>query len=96
MKIHDKLNTTFLNLIVIVWEGEHMEAGNFKVSFGVKYSVSFFICGFLMSIFFFLRRSSLIGDGDDFNQYYPVYIYIGKYIRDILCGGGEYEILISE
>ena len=65
-----------------------MEAGNFKVSFWVKYSVSFFICGVLMSIFFFLRRSSLIGDGDDFNQYYPVYIYIGKYIRDILCGGG--------
>ena len=52
----------------------------------IKYTLSFiFGISFILSIFV-LRRVSFIGDGDSFNQTYPVFVYIGKYIRSILRG----------
>ena len=52
----------------------------------IKYTLLFLVCGSIICTFFFLRRSSLIGNDDSFNQLYPVFIYTGKYIRNLLHG----------
>lgn len=51
-----------------------------------KYTILFFLCvGFMYFPFFIIRRG-LIANWDSFNQEYPLFIYIGKYIRDLLTG----------
>lgn len=51
-----------------------------------KYTYLFLLCIGVIFIFFPLKRASLIGDGDSFNQLYPAFIYVGKYFRDLLQG----------
>lgn len=52
----------------------------------VKYTIAFILCfSFILSIFV-LRRVSLIGDGDSFNQLYPAFVYVGQYIRELFSG----------
>lgn len=52
----------------------------------IKYSISFLLCVSLILFIFVIRGVSLIGDADSYNQTFPVFVYIGKYIRSILQG----------
>lgn len=51
-----------------------------------KYTILFFLCAGFMYFPFFIIRRGLIASWDSFNQEYPLFIYIGKYIRDLLNG----------
>ena len=52
----------------------------------LKYMVCFSLCvGVLYAPFYTIRRS-LIGTDDSFNQEFPLFIYIGRYIRNLLRG----------
>lgn len=55
----------------------------------IKYTIYFVFCISLIFSIFVLRKVSFIGDGDSYNQTYPVFVYIGDYIRSILQG--EYK-----
>ncbi len=50
------------------------------------YTVLFAGIWCVIALPFFLRGNGLIGEADSFNQSFPVYIYIGDYIRELLRG----------
>lgn len=52
----------------------------------IKYTMLFGFCMGILYIPLFLIRRGPIGNDDSFNQEYPLFIYIGKYIRDFLTG----------
>lgn len=53
----------------------------------VMYTISFlFIWGVFM-LFFALRRVSFIHRDDSFNQFFPAFVYVGKYIRGLIGTG---------
>lgn len=58
----------------------------FKKNVYFKYTILFLFCGSIMYIPFLVLRRSLIASWDSFNQEYPLFVYIGKYIRDCLTG----------
>lgn len=51
-----------------------------------NYTILFGLCTGILYIPLFLVRRGVIGNGDSFNQVYPVFIYIGKYIREVFAG----------
>lgn len=52
----------------------------------IKYTILFGLCTGILYVPLFLIRRGPIGHDDSFNQEYPLFIYIGKYIRDFLTG----------
>lgn len=50
------------------------------------YSGLFLIIWSIITLPFVLRGNSLIGEADSFNQSFPVFVYIGEYIRQIFQG----------
>lgn len=58
-----------------------------KSSYWLMYTIAF--CAFSLIIFssFILKRNSLVRSADGFDQTYPVLVYIGQYLRDLLQNG---------
>ena len=52
--------------------------------FTAVYSVLFLICAAVIFLPFIVSRRTLINYADGFNQYYPVFIYIGRYLRSLI------------
>lgn len=52
----------------------------------ILYTVLFLIAWSIITLPFELRGNSLIGESDSFNQSFPVFIYIGEYIRGLFQG----------
>lgn len=52
----------------------------------LKYVVCFSLCAGILYVPFYTIRRSLIGTDDSFNQEFPLFIYIGRYIRNLLKG----------
>lgn len=52
----------------------------------IQFTVLFIIMSFIVFSPFLLRGNSLIGESDSFNQTYPVFVYFGDYIREIIKG----------
>ena len=52
----------------------------------LKYMVCFSLCAGVLYAPFYTIRRSLIGTDDSFNQEFPLFIYIGRYIRNLLKG----------
>ena len=69
---------------------------NKKINIYIKYTISFFVCACIIGIPILLIRRGLIGNDDSFNQEFPVFIYIGKYLRDMLSGSfRQYDFRIG-
>lgn len=52
----------------------------------LKYTVLFGLCAGVLYMPFYTIRRGLIGTDDSFNQEFPLFIYIGRYIRNLLKG----------
>lgn len=52
----------------------------------ILYTSSFVVIWSVIMLPFFLRGNSLIGESDSFNQSFPVFVYIGNYIRELFQG----------
>lgn len=52
----------------------------------VKYSLLFILCVGCFALPFLKLYRGLINDGDGFNQSYPVFVYIGQWLRAVLKG----------
>lgn len=52
----------------------------------LRYTVLFGLCAGILYMPFYTIRRSLIGTDDSFNQEFPLFIYIGRYIRRLLKG----------
>lgn len=52
----------------------------------IMYTILFFIIWSIITLPFFLRGNSLIGQIDSFYQSFPVFIYIGDYIKELIRG----------
>ena len=50
----------------------------------ILYTVAFAICGAIIFSSVALRGNSLVQNGDGLNEYYPILIYISKYIRSFI------------
>lgn len=53
-----------------------------KRHYYLTYSLVFALVSFLSFFFFLINGKTFIAGADGFNQYYPTYYYIGKYIRN--------------
>lgn len=51
-----------------------------------KYTITFVICLMILCIPFVRMRRGLINEGDGFNQSFPVFVYIGQWLRACLRG----------
>jgi uncharacterized membrane protein YfhO len=47
----------------------------------LAYTIAFVLCTVIVYAFFAYTGASFIANADGYNQYYPAYVYIGKYIR---------------
>lgn len=67
--------------------GNMKHIGNlYKKNEYVRYTIWFLLCMAVILFPFALRGKSLIKHGDAFNQYYPVFVYIGQWLRACLHG----------
>lgn len=53
----------------------------------VIYSILFILIWGVFILFFALRGVSFIHRDDSFNQFFPAFVYVGKYIRDLIGTG---------
>lgn len=58
-----------------------------KNYFFIIYTIIFIVISMIVFLPFLLKGNSFIRDGDGFNQTYPVLIYIGNYLRELLQKG---------
>ena len=58
-----------------------------KKTFWFLYTLLFIMISVIIFSPFIIKGNSFIRDGDGFNQTYPVLIYIGKYLRELVKSG---------
>ena len=52
----------------------------------ILYTILFLVIWSIITLPFLLRGNSLIGQADSFNESFPIFIYIGNYIKEFLKG----------
>lgn len=57
-----------------------------KKNLYLMYSALFLLIWGIITLPFVLRGNSLIGQADSFNQSFPVFVYVGEYIRELFRG----------
>lgn len=52
------------------------------------YTVAFAVIAMLLIFFLWINGKTFVHQGDGYVQYYAVFLYIGKYLREFIGGGG--------
>lgn len=58
------------------WTENHL-----RKHYYLAYTIAFVLCTAIVYAFFAYTGASFISNADGYNQYYPAYVYIGKYLR---------------
>lgn len=54
-----------------------------KIKYYLLYTVIFFFASAIIFLPFLIKGNNFISSADGFNEYYPTYIYVGQYIRNV-------------